>query len=102
MDAFPLMEEDGSVNNIGVIIKNISKLKRAEEDLREALKKERDLGELKSRFVSMASHEFRTPLSTVLSSAYLIENISRVKTSQNGKSICSDCFIGKYAYRYFK
>ena len=73
MDAFPLMEEDGSVNNIGVIIKNISKLKRAEEGLREALKKERNLGELKSRFVSMASHEFRTPLSTVLSSAYLIE-----------------------------
>jgi PAS domain S-box-containing protein len=73
MDAFPLLEEDGSVNNIGVIIKNISKLKKAEEDLREALKIERNLGELKSRFVSMASHEFRTPLSTVLSSAYLIE-----------------------------
>lgn len=73
MDAFPLIEEDGSVNNIGVIIKNISKLKNAEESLREALEKERNLGELKSRFVSMASHEFRTPLSTVLSSAYLIE-----------------------------
>jgi signal transduction histidine kinase len=73
MEAFPLMEEDGSVNNIGLIIKNISKLKKAEEDLREALKIERNLGELKSRFVSMASHEFRTPLSTVLSSAYLIE-----------------------------
>lgn len=73
MDAFPLIEEDGSVKHIGVIIKNISKLKKAEEDLREALKIEKDLGELKSRFVSMASHEFRTPLSTVLSSAYLIE-----------------------------
>lgn len=32
----------------------------------------RNLSELKSRFVSMASHEFRTPLSTVLSSAFLI------------------------------
>jgi PAS domain S-box-containing protein len=73
MDAFPLVEEDGSVNHIGVIIKNVSKLKRAQEDLREALKIERNLGELKSKFVSMASHEFRTPLSTVLSSAYLIE-----------------------------
>jgi PAS domain S-box-containing protein len=73
MDAFPLIEEDGSVNNIGIIIKNISELKKAEEGLREALKIERNLGELKSRFVSMASHEFRTPLSTVLSSAYLIE-----------------------------
>jgi PAS domain S-box-containing protein len=73
MDAFPLIEEDGSVNNIGVIIKNISKLKQAEKKLREDLKIERELNELKSRFVSMASHEFRTPLSTVLSSAYLIE-----------------------------
>jgi PAS domain S-box-containing protein len=73
MDAFPLIEEDGAVNNIGVIIKNISKIKKAEENLLQALRKERLLGELKSRFVSTASHEFRTPLSTVLSSAYLIE-----------------------------
>jgi two-component system, LuxR family, sensor kinase FixL len=42
-----------------------------EKDLRAALNKERELGELKSRFVSMASHEFRTPLSTILSSASL-------------------------------
>jgi PAS domain S-box-containing protein len=43
-----------------------------DKDLMLALEKEKELGELKSRFVSMASHEFRTPLSTVLSSAYLI------------------------------
>ena len=52
---------------------DISERKKAEENLRESFKKEKELGELKSRFVSMASHEFRTPLSTVLSSAYLIE-----------------------------
>jgi len=73
MDAFPLLEEDGTVNKAGVIIRNISTLKKIEEELREGLKKEKELSELKSRFVSMASHEFRTPLSTVLSSAYLIE-----------------------------
>lgn len=50
--------------------------KKVSEKTRELtglLKKEKELGELKSRFVTIASHEFRTPLSTVLSSAYLIE-----------------------------
>lgn len=41
--------------------------------LRAALEREKELGELKSRFVSVASHEFRTPLSTVLSSTYLVQ-----------------------------
>lgn len=57
---------------MGVAI-DISERKKAEDDLRLALEKEKELSELKLRFVSMASHEFRTPLSTVLSSAYLIE-----------------------------
>ena len=73
MDAFPLLEADGSVNNAGVIIRSISDLKKAEDNLREALRTEKELSELRSRFVSMASHEFGTPLSTILSSAYLIE-----------------------------
>lgn len=51
---------------------DITERKKAESKLLEALNKEKKLSELKSRFVSMASHEFRTPLSTVLSSAYLI------------------------------
>jgi PAS domain S-box-containing protein len=48
-------------------------LEKSKEELAKSLTKEKELSELKSRFVSMASHEFRTPLSTVLSSAYLIE-----------------------------
>lgn len=44
----------------------------AEARLRETLQKEKELGELKSRFVSLVSHEFRTPLTTVMSSADLI------------------------------
>lgn len=42
------------------------------EQLELSLSKEKELSELKSRFVSMASHEFRTPLSTILSSAFLV------------------------------
>ncbi len=48
-------------------------LESSKEELSKTLEKEKELGELKSRFVSMASHEFRTPLSTVLSSSYLIQ-----------------------------
>jgi len=48
-------------------------LRKSEKELLKALQKEKQLNELKSRFVSMASHEFRTPLSTVLSSADLAE-----------------------------
>jgi PAS domain S-box-containing protein len=48
--------------------------KRAEEELLRSLAQERELSELKSRFVSMVSHEFRTPLGIILSSAEILEN----------------------------
>ena len=57
----------------------LHQLQQSKEDLAKALEKEKELNELKSKFVSMASHEFRTPLSTVLSSAYLIEKYSAVE-----------------------
>ena len=49
-----------------------AELRTAEHNVREALEKEKELHALKGRFVSMASHEFRTPLSTIMSSVDLI------------------------------
>jgi PAS domain S-box-containing protein len=51
----------------------LTKLEASKEVLARSLGKEKDLNELKSRFVSIASHEFRTPLSTILSSTYLLQ-----------------------------
>ena len=55
----------------------LEKLEQSQTELHEALDKEKQLNEIKSRFVSMASHEFRTPLSAVLSSASLISKYTK-------------------------
>lgn len=55
----------------------LEKLEQSQSELKEALDKERQLNEIKSRFVSMASHEFRTPLSAVMSSASLISKYTK-------------------------
>jgi PAS domain S-box-containing protein len=69
----PLFMPDGSFAGfIGSCI-DISDRKQAEEEILKALIKEKELSELKSRFVSMTSHEFRTPLTTILSASELLE-----------------------------
>lgn len=72
LDAVPIRDQGGTITHILVIEKNITKRKRDEEKVRKALEHERELSELKSQFVSTASHEFRTPLSTILSSVSLL------------------------------
>jgi signal transduction histidine kinase len=74
-------ELEAKVEERTVILKEaLQRLEQSQEELSEALDKERQLSEIKSRFVSMASHEFRTPLSTVLSSASLL---SRYTTTED-------------------
>ncbi len=58
---------------ITALIIDISKQKEMEETTLEALQKEKELNEMKTSFISMASHEFRTPLTTILSSADLLK-----------------------------
>lgn len=66
-------ELEAKVEERTLILKEaLQRLEQSQVELNEALDKERQLNEIKSRFVSMASHEFRTPLSTVLSSASLL------------------------------
>jgi PAS domain S-box-containing protein len=85
---------------------DVSSRKQAEKSIQLALDRERELNKMKSNFVTLASHEFRTPLTTVLSSAFLVENyitgenkekavkhLGRIKSSVNILTTILDDFL---------
>jgi len=61
----------------------LAELELSKQEVNDALNKEKELNEIKSRFVSMASHEFKTPLSTILSSASLISKYEDKESHAN-------------------
>jgi len=67
-----LQEEAGTLAGVVGTLHDITERKRMEQQTREALRRERELNRLKSSVVSMVSHEFRTPLSTIRSSAEML------------------------------
>lgn len=68
-----MRDEEGNLKGFIKITKDITVQMKVREDLSKALARERELSEMKSRFVTLASHEFKTPLSVILSSVNLIE-----------------------------
>ena len=64
------------VTSVAAQLGLIMERKQAEQDIRRSLEQEKKLNQLKTRFVTMASHEFRTPLASILSSAELLEHYS--------------------------
>jgi PAS domain S-box-containing protein len=66
-------------NRTLILEEAIQELEKTKRNLNEALEKEKELNELKSRFVSMASHEFRTPLATIQSSLSLVKKYGDIK-----------------------
>jgi len=68
-----------------------------ENKLKDALKKEKELNELKSKFLSLVSHEFKTPLSGILTSAILLEKYQLTEQPEKREKHIKT-IIGKVQY----
>lgn len=114
---YPLKNEAGQILEVVVIHHDITETKRAEEamlalnqtlerkvaertgelrlaqaELARALEHERELGELKSRFVSMVSHEFRTPLGIIMSAIELMRHYDDRLPEEQRQELRQDIF----------
>jgi PAS domain S-box-containing protein len=89
-----------------ILKETLYELEASKDELSAALEKEKELNDMKSRFVTMASHEFRTPLSTILSSASLIgkykiteeedkrnKHVERIKSSVTNMTLILNDFL---------
>jgi PAS domain S-box-containing protein len=72
-----MFDELGNLIEFQAVGRDITQLKQAEAEILKALEKERELSELRSSFMSLVSHEFRTPLTTIQSSAELLERYNK-------------------------
>ncbi|MEG4057442.1 MULTISPECIES: ATP-binding protein [unclassified Microcoleus] len=81
----PVKNETGQVLLLIAEARDISDRKRAEAEILKALAREKELSELRAKFVTMVSHEFRTPLTTIQFSAGLLQDYSS-QWSQDKKS----------------
>lgn len=87
-----------------VLHEALIELENSKEQLSVALSKEKELNDMKSRFVTMASHEFRTPLSTILSSISLVnkynegdekidKHVHRIKSAVTNMTLILNDFL---------
>lgn len=72
----PIFDDEGRLRGYRGMVRDITERKQTERKMRQALTKEKELRELKSHFVSMASHEFGTPICTILLAVELLEHYS--------------------------
>jgi PAS domain S-box-containing protein len=80
----PIIDEQGNYQGALGLLTDITERKSTELMIQNALAKEKELNELKNRLISMTSHEFRTPLSVISSSASILKNFSH-KLSEEKK-----------------
>lgn len=114
---YPVKDVEGKVLEVVTVHNDITETKRAEEamlalnqtleervmqrtteleaaraELHQALNAERELGEMKSRFVGMVSHEFRTPLGVTMSAVEVIRHYDEKLTAEKRRELCDDIY----------
>ncbi len=68
----PILDENGEVSKVVFTVEDYTQRKLQQDELEAALQREKKLNELKSAFVSMVSHEFRTPMAIIMTSTNLL------------------------------
>lgn len=72
INGIPQLDENGEVQRIVFSVEDISAQKALEDDIKRALEREIEMNELKSRFLSMVSHEFKNPLAVIMTSTSIL------------------------------
>lgn len=93
-EAIAVAAPSGSTQKFIATFLDVSQLRAAQADTLAALQRQKELNELRARFIAMASHEFRTPLATILSSAQLIKQYQDRLATQDREELLQSVETG--------